>query len=302
MSLKTALDQIAEKSSRQPPLSGARLRSLKKLVVVSLLPSVLLTAWWWWHFSGWYRFLANLDIRLFGAYGVMSTAIFTFLLLFGAIMVPLTLLYRLVYGRDEVLGETTNSTSGVIQKKSLSATQVRILIERNRYSFVFFCVGLVGVAVGVAYIIIGSTAGTRSDVASADFAQNKNIKSHYVSTSGTPQFDTLVVITENTDVKTYFVPLFTADHELALVVKSGNQSKIEAGGGAYTGILSRHLDGLAREEFKRAGVPAQDDTWVLDIDSDPAGLRTNGSIFFVCGVLAAVIFGKRLKNKVSAIQ
>lgn len=182
---------------KSPPLV------LSLVVVLAALSLITLGAYWWYTYSGLYRWLAELQIQLIGAYYPTYTGIFTIVLLFLP-FVGLTVLVHKAFG-FEPLDSVESAPPG----------QADAWLRQNSLSLGLFVMGVVFVGIGLYNLVAGWTAGKRTPVALAELEAGALPPTRWVLLDGTLVHDRALMQGEQhggRDEKgrplgTYFIPV-----------------------------------------------------------------------------------------------
>lgn len=271
-------------------LTPAQAKRAVMLVGVSAIVALGASFYWGWHYSGLYKILADFNIRIFGSYDVNATGLFTFLLSFAAVCIPLALVSKLAYGDT---GEVKNTPILPPQQiTSLKAVHNVLTSTKYKYSLVALFVGIAFLGIGFVSLVKGVFAGELTALTSDVLLGSGKPASHYVTVTGTPDTYNSVVISETNKADTYYTPLYNNEDALLLIVETKQQEKIESDTTAFTGILSNHLDGFAGDLLKKNDVPINNSTYVLNLDDSPSNLIGAGITGLVggCIVTAFAIF------------
>lgn len=256
-----------------------------------LVVAIGLTGYWWASDAGLYRWLVDLQGRLFGAYSPELT----FAVVVLALIVP-------ALGIMSVVSLATGGRAGYRPPPAETAAANRWLAQNGAFvmALAFIAGGLIagGYFLGRAWL-----AGPLTTLDLARLYGGEDPPSRYVEVTGralTGEAIDEISGERGSEIRTLYFPLVPERSEFRerrLIVGISNPSRVEEvllGGEAVPatvrGILGGLPDGL-RERLERNGVSPAADAWVLDEGESPEALAGLGTALLASLVGLGTVIG-----------
>lgn len=237
-------------------------------------------------YSGPYRWLAERQLSIFGAYVPKLTAVIVMLMFLG--------LFRVLRFAVGLLGlKIPDRPIDRPMFRPRSAVGMALLSAAP-----FVVVGLFPVIWAMTWYARASSAGPRTEIALTDLEPGKRPASSWVRVQGKALRDMAFTFGPSGSEEV-FVPVVAptagSSHESHLILKMSKGKPFSADDKAFEGLLApADLSGPVREKLRRDGVIHGDDYYVLELDRSPSDLRQTGEITCLigCGFVAVgVVMG-----------
>lgn len=231
---------------------------------VWMVLSFALTGLSWWTYQGPYRWLAELQLRFFGSYGLQITALLTLVIF----VLPGLFVFRSVGPQDrEAVG-----SSGTIHPAWMLIVPV----------------GLLGVGL---YLHRESRVMRLASVTVEDLEAGTKPASRWVAVKGLPLTDGAMCAKRNVSTEC-FTPIVTESWSLKtpLVVFISARHEVQASG-PYEGLATfAGLPGFLRVAYERRGATVGSGAVVVDLGGGPATVRRDAHIVLGIAGLLSVVF------------
>lgn len=271
------------------PEWALRLRALPLALRLALLvPALVMPGFWWGTYSGPFRWLAELQLRILGSYSPVLTAAILFAVCVGAVFGILVLLARKVaFTEEQVRGEHERSA-----RQNAWVQQHGIELGGAITMVIFGGLGLFS-------LTHARLIGPLTDLDVAALESGTAPPSHYVQLSAKlRKWDGLVVTEEGSGYRTptYYYPLASipgSDEVRAAVVLEITEPQLDEhgeslSGGVYVGTLHR-IPGFIRSELAHQGVALADRAWVLDYLDGPGKDQELGLLYLALAGTAVLV-------------
>jgi hypothetical protein len=247
---------------------------------------VALTLYWAFTYSGPYRYLAELQLKWFGAYYSEATAIVIILGLLG-IALGIKFLFR---GAERPVPGTPSSARNAPTAMA-TATASEPWLRYFRYGAL-----LVPFGFGGWTYYNGTHAGSLQQLTAVDF-QNGKLQAHLVYADVRGHLSGTYLSKEHY----LYIPMSAEQNAAAPVqlVVGVNEKEMrkymhrEADGTFIVrGVADKGLEGDVKYAFEKNGVTVGESVWVVHAGRDPSGDKTFGLVMMGVGiVVAGLVFG-----------
>lgn len=249
--------------------------------VVGTLPSLIILGlglYWWYTFSGPYRWLADLQISIFGSYGVFITGILACLLL----------LFPLAY------------VGSVLESRGLLSHDTVLHYDPKRHDVPIGLITLAVMALGAGWFTIQRIPRGKPVVLTfEEIAKGIDIPAH-VSLQGKALLDDSLHIESDTENSLY-TPLVPEEYEegmpVFVYIESFPPNEAAVTRRKHQGVLvANGLPGVVREGFNSSSTPPAQPHYMLCYARAMDGLEFMPSLLFsvagILGLAAIVMFAR----------
>jgi hypothetical protein len=248
---------------------------------------LLLALFWWWTYTGPYRWLTELQLRLFDAYFPFYTWAVVFVLTGVAgslvaflLLLPLALTRRPVAEADD----------------RAAAARVDAWMRAHRLRMFGLLVGVVGAVGGAFLLAVGLTAGKLTAVSAAALEAGQDPGSRWLQVQGRPRAEDDLVMEDpggGPMEQDHYLPLVSEQwrqgQPVAVYLKASGPRFVEVKGrlrgGTYEGLAwPSGLPGPVRVEFEKRGLTPARNYLLLDYGNRPGNMVDIGALFLCLGL------------------
>lgn len=284
------IDQLEQRGKQNSQVPGW----IRLLLVV---PPIALGLYWSYTYTGLYRWLAELQIDLFGGYYIWLSAILSIVIVLIPSMILISIISRNFQNTpsDGKLGWTD-------KLNILSKTRPGFL----KWYIVGFFLGIGTLPIGLYFLLMYGTVSSTPvpmDLQSAKPAEQKTIE--YISTSAVPYCDGVSGLEESEKKVAYF-PLYDAKGEFTYVFletvsySETKKFKCQDSLTTFTGLITpESLPGIVRDSYIKAGYLEEGTAYaVLENETSPYSKKELTYIMFGLSAIGFALFGfLHWKNK-----
>lgn len=282
----------------------------RRLQFVILLPTIALTAWWGWSYSGPYKWLASLQINLFGGYHpALTWTLLIVGMLIGELFVIRLLCGYLNSARADI-PEHFRPHEITESKPLRRGTPFAMLVHSLPVQCVAVGLGLFAVGAYVAYRLptMNHLCKMTIDQLAAGVAPDSN----WIELEAVAHFDQIVSIKRS--INEYYIPLTPATYSigtpviayvsmytLSITPKLNGVTK-------FNGIIDFDgLPGMVRSEFESRGFGPASSYMLIEHARTPDDKRALSNRLMIGGIITAfagaLIFpAKRAWNRLRIMQ
>lgn len=270
------------------------------LKMIILLLAAILCGYWWFTYTGLYKTLAEIQIKIFNGYVQILTGVLTIFITLFLVVFPLILFIGFLC-RNRMVKEKENSKENLAEK----IQRVHDTDQRKFVGMTFIIAGFViFFSVGLYFFIKSTSYGKLTAININDIVHKDKTPSRYVRMNVRILKSLKMGLKSSRYGVTYYIPMQSRESGAELFpgvflkISRYNYDRLKMQT-EYQGTLERNaLPGLIRTRLEERFPEIMKNHWVLDYRNSPKNTRTLGFVFlFLAGIFALIYLFIRIRRK-----